>query len=57
MILFDEMPTDNAELASLSVEFERLDPDSAETCPLPLPKLVEYLARRYLEASILTPAI
>lgn len=43
MISFEEMPEDNAELASIAIEFPRLQPDSAESCPVSLADVVAYL--------------
>jgi hypothetical protein len=37
------MPEDNADLASFAVEFEQLDPNTAETCPISLEDIVDYL--------------
>jgi len=39
----DEMPEDNADLARLQLDFPRLQPDTVETCPIPLSEIVEYL--------------
>lgn len=43
MISFEEMPEDNAELAKLEIEFPRLEPDSADSCPVSLDDVVAYL--------------
>jgi len=43
MIPYDHMPEDNSELAKVNVDFPRLDPDTAESCPTPLDDIVEYL--------------
>jgi hypothetical protein len=44
MVSVDEMPDDNAHLASVDVEFPRLEGDSLEGCPVPLGDLLSYLA-------------
>lgn len=38
------MPEDNADLAKVDVEFERLVPDNSEGCPAPMTRLLSYLA-------------
>jgi hypothetical protein len=43
MIPFEEMPDDNAQLASVAVEFPVLQPNTVESCPVPLSDIVEYL--------------
>ena len=43
MIPFEEMPADNAQLASISIEFPLLQPNTAESCPVPVSDVVEYL--------------
>ena len=43
MIPAKEMPDDNADLASLSPEFARLDDDSPASCPAPISELLDYL--------------
>ena len=43
MIPFDEMPADNAELVNIDIDLPRLQPDSADSCPVPLEDLVAYL--------------
>ena len=44
MMSADEMPDDNAHLASVDIEFPRLEGDSLEGCPVPLGDLLSYLA-------------
>lgn len=39
----DEMPEDNADLASIPIDFPRLAEDSPSGCPVPLTKLLAYL--------------
>ena len=43
MIPFEEMPEDNAQLAGISIEFPLLHPNTAESCPVPISDVVEYL--------------
>jgi hypothetical protein len=43
MIPYDRMPEDNSELAKIDVDFPRLDPDTAESCPTPLEDVLAYL--------------
>jgi len=43
MIPFDEMPEDIAQLAGISIEFPLLDPNTADSCPVPISDVVEYL--------------
>ena len=43
MIPFEEMPADNAELANVEVQFPRLHPDTADSCPVSLNDVVSYL--------------
>lgn len=38
------MPDDNADLASIAVEFDRLTPDTAESSPLSSTEILRYLA-------------
>ncbi|MFW2336061.1 hypothetical protein [Ilumatobacter sp.] len=38
------MPDDNAQLASVQVEFPRLEPDSVDGCPVSSDELLRYLA-------------
>jgi hypothetical protein len=38
------MPEDNADLGTLLVEFPRLDPDTASSCPVLLEELLDYLS-------------
>jgi len=44
VIAADEMPDDNADLAGLEVDFDRLEPDTAESCPLAEEGILEYLS-------------
>lgn len=55
MIPFDEMPEDNAELASISVEFPMLRSNTAESCPVPLSDVVEYLRRESTDGDAVQP--
>jgi hypothetical protein len=43
VIPFDEMPEDNADLANIEVEFPHLQPNTPESCPVPLRDVLEYL--------------
>ncbi len=43
MIPFEEMPEDNDDLAHVQVTFPLLAPNTADSCPLPLSDVVEYL--------------
>ncbi len=43
MIPFDEMPEDNAQLAAIVIDFPLLRPNTAESCPVPITDVVEYL--------------
>jgi len=43
MIPFDEMPEDNAQLASISIGFPLVQPNTAESCPVPISDVVEHL--------------
>lgn len=40
----EEVPEDNAELASVDVDFARLPDDSAASCPVPISEVLRYLA-------------
>lgn len=44
VITSDEMPDDNADLARLEVDFDRLEPDTAESCPVAEEMILEYLS-------------
>lgn len=44
MIAADEMPDDNADLARLEVDFDRLEPDTAGSCPVADDELLAYLS-------------
>lgn len=44
MLTYEEMPEDNKDLAKVEVAFPRLREDSAESCPVPMLDVVEYLA-------------
>jgi hypothetical protein len=37
------MPDDNAELANVEIQFQRLQPDTPDSCPVPLDDVVAYL--------------
>jgi len=37
------MPEDNAELANVVIEFPLLQPNTAESCPIPIADVVDYL--------------
>ena len=50
----EDMPDDNADLARVSVEFERLTPDSPSGCPVPLEDLLDYLADEVPDGESLT---
>ena len=50
------MPDDNADLARVSVEFERLTPDSPSGCPVPPQDLLDYLADEVPDGELLTAA-
>ena len=43
MLSFEEMPEDNADLASVKVEFPHLAENREESCPVPMEQIVEYL--------------
>src|SRR3954452_6526678 len=51
----DQMPDDNAGLARVEVAFDRLRSDTAESCPVPLSRLMEYLAREVPDGEHLSP--
>ena len=44
VIPIEEMPDDNVDFARLDVTFEQLHPDTAESCAVPTPEILEYLA-------------
>jgi hypothetical protein len=44
MLQADEMPDNNAELASVQIEFPRLDMDTADGCPTEMKDVMDYLA-------------
>lgn len=50
------MPDNNAALAGVAVQFERLTPDSPDECPVEVPQLLAYLAREVPEGDSLTTA-
>jgi hypothetical protein len=43
MIPLEEMPEDNAGLANVEIEFRCLEADTAESCPVPLDEIIDYL--------------
>jgi hypothetical protein len=43
MLTFEEMPEDNADLARVVVDFPRLEPDTADSCPVPMAEVLGYL--------------
>ena len=43
LISADEMPDDNAKLASIGIEFPQLELNTAASCPVSLADVVEYL--------------
>ena len=45
MISYEEMPDNNSDLADLDVYFPRIKEDSAESCPVSIIEILEYLAR------------
>lgn len=45
MISFKEMPKDNAEIASIEIQFPRLQPDTVDSCPVSLEDTLSYLRR------------
>lgn len=44
MIPYEQMPEDNADLARVEVSFPYLAENTAETCPVPIEDILEYLA-------------
>lgn len=48
------MPGDNADLAAVQVDFDRLSPDSPEACPVAMTDLLDYLAREVRDGEQLT---
>ncbi|TAK30631.1 MAG: hypothetical protein EPO21_18980 [Chloroflexota bacterium] len=44
MLSYDEMPEDNEDLAKVEVSFPTLPRDSAESCPVSISEIMEYLA-------------
>lgn len=44
MLTADELPGDNADLASVEVDFPRLSPDSPDASPVPTSELLAYLS-------------
>ena len=43
MIPYEEMPNDNAKLVDLIIDFPVLQPNTAESCPIVLADIVDYL--------------
>jgi hypothetical protein len=43
MLSYGDMPEDNADLAGIDVSFARLEDDSAESCPVPIEQILDYL--------------
>lgn len=43
MIPYEEMPEDNADLVDVVVDFPLLQPNTAESCPLPMDAILDYL--------------
>jgi len=41
---FEEMPADNRDLAAVSVDFDRLEDDGPDSCPVPPAAILRYLA-------------
>jgi len=54
MLTAEELPDDNADLANVQVEFDRLAPDSPDACPVPLKGLLVYLANEVPNGEALT---
>lgn len=52
----EDVPADNADLARLTVESDRLTPDSVTACPVPVEDLLEYLADEVPDGESLTNA-
>ena len=50
----EEMPDDNADLAVVAVDFERLADDDPTSCPVSLGELLEYLAMEVPDGEALT---
>jgi hypothetical protein len=43
MISYDEMPEDNTELANIEIDFPLLMSNTAESCPIRMAEIVDYL--------------
>jgi hypothetical protein len=43
MISYEEMPNDNVELAEVVIDFPLLQPNDAESCPLSMETILDYL--------------
>ena len=43
MISFEQMPTDNADLANIDIDFPHLQPNDQNSCPVSLDYIVNYL--------------
>ena len=52
----EEMPDDNARLASIEVEFSSLEPDSADSCPTGMKAILDYLAIEVPDGGSLNPS-
>lgn len=56
MLSADDMPDDNAELASVDVSFPTLDDDWARSCPVPMAEVLRYVADEVPGGDTLTEA-
>lgn len=54
MLSFDEMPKDNADLATVEIDFPRLKNDSPDGCPVSVSEILEYLALEVPDGDQLT---
>ncbi len=55
VLAFDEMPEDNADLATVQVEFPRLADESPASCPVPMEDVLDYLSMEVPDGARLTP--
>ncbi len=55
MLSYDEMPEDNADLARVQVSFPCLPDNTAETCPVPLDDIMDYLCTEVPDGEQLNP--
>lgn len=55
MISYDDMPDENAELAHIAVSFPRLEPDSLQSCPVELNRILNYLSLEVPNGDCLQP--